>query len=471
MHNKYSTAALSSPTSTFDIDLDDDEHEKAYEAETGDLEVDTLGNSAALQMRHLERERRLKEIDQTFLNVVEEADKQIRTASQSFTETASIHDEETIRDMEHQILASQPKSKAGKLKERALEVATKQVNRFTKNNEKVRLELQSRTAVGNFDDFLPQSGFRRQENDDVNKPYGVDPDASWVDRSGVMFNTIYSKANRHRSKIGLIALALLLAVASTVTVRALSEPPLIVALPEETLKHLKIIRESLIKSGFHKSQLHDDKTPQFAALAQLAAEATMKELSIDTIKKKTEIQVEKDDLNQPTSFNVAYVEQRVLIERYAVLTIYFETTKESLWKKRDNWLANDRHICDGWYGVRCHEFTSSSDNDGGKAAIVTEMNLASNKITGTLPDEICHLEQLEKLNLEGNNLSGNLPDCIGRLRSLQKLYISFNSFNGKVPDEVCDLRDNKNGMLAELVSDCGGGDKDDIECDCCTECL
>jgi hypothetical protein len=100
--NEYSSTAVSSPSSTFDIDLDEDD----------DTPPDTFLSTAALQVRQLERERRLQAIDRTFQHVLDETDTQIENASLNFTPNGAAHNEENIRNMEHQIIASQPKSVA-----------------------------------------------------------------------------------------------------------------------------------------------------------------------------------------------------------------------------------------------------------------------------------------------------------------------------------------------------------------------
>jgi len=517
--HEYSTAAMSSPTNTFDIDLDDDNESPT---------TDTFESTAALQVRQLERERRLRAIDRTFQNVVDEADEQIRSVSLNFTPDGAAHNEVDIRNMEDQIIASQPKSVAGKIKVKAVEVATQQVNRFTNNDQKYQLEMQSKAAAGNFEDFLPQSNFRSsKENGDSpsqsnfrsleenhskdstesrpKTPAGklkekavqvVEQVTRFAKKSKttfplemqsntavgnfddiqstrnnphantIMFNTILTKCRQHRSQIGLAFLALLLIMATTITVGAISDSPSVLVLSEKTMTNLRLIRGVLIHNGFDRKHFDDEKSPQFTAIVQLAEEVTMKELSIDSVKDKTLAVVEMNHTtNELTNFNVAYAEQLVLIERYVLLAVYYVTTEYAKWKRTDNWLANDRHVCDDWQGVQCRELSSGNIT----LKVVTSINLSSNNMAGSIPKELCSLHQLEVLNLQDNDLSGLVPDCVGRLHSLKKIHLSRNSLRGEIPAGLCTLK--SSGFLKEIVSDCGGGSQDDIECDCCTECL
>ncbi|TKY47808.1 Receptor kinase TMK4 [Spatholobus suberectus] len=76
-------------------------------------------------------------------------------------------------------------------------------------------------------------------------------------------------------------------------------------------------------------------------------------------------------------------------------------------------------FCD-WTGVKC------STNS------VTSINLASQKLSGTLPPDLNSLSQLTTLSLQNNALSGALPS-FANLSMLQKVFLDGNNF-ASVPD-------------------------------------
>ena len=71
--------------------------------------------------------------------------------------------------------------------------------------------------------------------------------------------------------------------------------------------------------------------------------------------------------------------------------------------------------------------------------------LTSNKISGTIPQEIEHLQNLTQLYMEHNLLAGNLPDSIGNLPNLFTLSLSQNKLSGQVPHSIGNL-----SQLSEL---------------------
>ncbi|XP_061369141.1 receptor-like kinase TMK4 [Gastrolobium bilobum] len=69
-----------------------------------------------------------------------------------------------------------------------------------------------------------------------------------------------------------------------------------------------------------------------------------------------------------------------------------------------------------WSGVKC----DSSNR-------VTSINLASKKLSGTLPPDLNSLSQLTYLSLQGNSLSGSLPS-LANLTMLVTVYLDGNNF-------------------------------------------
>lgn len=431
---------MSSPTSTFDIDLDDERANSAG--------ADVLGSSAAFEIRQLERDRRLREIERTFQNVVSEAEStEGQIYENVFTDRGDVHNEVTLTDKEYEIEQSRPKSMAGKLKEKA-------INRVTRNNktfEAFQFEVQSKTAAGNFDDFVPVSDFSSHKQH-TNRP-------SSPNHARLVYN-VAVLARKHSSKIAIAVLIFITMIVTTVTMTAFREDP-ISTLPEETWENLKVIRAALIDEGIQKFPLMDFDSMQFAAVTQLAEEASMKTLSIRSITNNEEVVVSTTTIKSavvPSDFNNAYMERRIVLERYILLCLYYTTSSEGKeWKKKTNWLANNINVCSGWHGIKCMTVVGNDISFD----IVTEIHLSSNDIYGKIPLELSSMSQLQDLSLSNNFLVGQIPKSLGEIKNLKKVDLSRNQITGDVPSTFCNLK-----LLVELITDCGV-----ITCACCTECL
>jgi len=82
-----------------------------------------------------------------------------------------------------------------------------------------------------------------------------------------------------------------------------------------------------------------------------------------------------------------------------------------------------------WYGV---------ETDEGNTA-VTEINMSSNNLTGSIPKELGSLTNLKYLDLDNNKLSGSIPKELGSLENLMELEVSGNSLVGTIPPELGNL--------------------------------
>ncbi|KVI04541.1 hypothetical protein Ccrd_017141 [Cynara cardunculus var. scolymus] len=65
--------------------------------------------------------------------------------------------------------------------------------------------------------------------------------------------------------------------------------------------------------------------------------------------------------------------------------------------------------------------------------LVTTIDLANNKFSGSIPDELLALPGLRYLNLSRNNLTGSISQRIGEMRQLESLDLSMNHLNGRIP--------------------------------------
>ncbi|XP_054792648.1 receptor-like protein 33 isoform X1 [Prosopis cineraria] len=71
--------------------------------------------------------------------------------------------------------------------------------------------------------------------------------------------------------------------------------------------------------------------------------------------------------------------------------------------------------------------------------IFTSIDFSSNRIEGSIPEEMMNFTALHGLNLSNNNLSGLIPSSIGKLKDLESLDLSNNSFTGKIPSQLASL--------------------------------
>jgi hypothetical protein len=97
-------------------------------------------------------------------------------------------------------------------------------------------------------------------------------------------------------------------------------------------------------------------------------------------------------------------------------------------------------LCDGTHAGT--ELTESSRGLHGTlptslgTAELHVLDLATNRISGTLPTEIGRLTHLKKLLLHDNLMSGTLPSELGQLTALTHLYVQGNLFSGSLPSEL-----------------------------------
>lgn len=120
------------------------------------------------------------------------------------------------------------------------------------------------------------------------------------------------------------------------------------------------------------------------------------------------------------------LEQDEMTERDALIALY-DATNGDAWTNNTNW-CTDADLSE-WYGI-------SMDNNGK----VSSINLSSNNLTGTIPDEIGNLEALWILNVPYNQLTGEIPASIGKLTRLRGLYLYRNQLTGNIPPELGNMK-------------------------------
>jgi len=103
----------------------------------------------------------------------------------------------------------------------------------------------------------------------------------------------------------------------------------------------------------------------------------------------------------------------------------YNSTFGPYWTNRDGWLATTTPC--SWYGVTC---------SGGH---VTNLGLIANNLSGTVPESLGNLSNLEVLYLFNNQLAGPIPASLGSLSSLEWLYLHSNQLTGSIPSSLGNL--------------------------------
>ncbi|GKU93331.1 hypothetical protein SLEP1_g6933 [Rubroshorea leprosula] len=67
------------------------------------------------------------------------------------------------------------------------------------------------------------------------------------------------------------------------------------------------------------------------------------------------------------------------------------------------------------------------------------IDLSSNNLIGSIPEELIFLKDLHNLNLSWNHLSGNIPEKIGQMENLESLDFSKNGLSGMIPNSMSSL--------------------------------
>ncbi len=109
-----------------------------------------------------------------------------------------------------------------------------------------------------------------------------------------------------------------------------------------------------------------------------------------------------------------------------ILVALYNATDGPNWFNDTNWLT-DAPLGD-WHGVR-------TDAVGR----VTELNLAENGLSGSIPSDLGQLARLDWLDLADNHLSGPIPADLGRLANLVTLLLDHNELTGSIPRSFGDL--------------------------------
>ncbi|TKY63516.1 LRR receptor serine/threonine-protein kinase GSO2 [Spatholobus suberectus] len=70
---------------------------------------------------------------------------------------------------------------------------------------------------------------------------------------------------------------------------------------------------------------------------------------------------------------------------------------------------------------------------------MTGMDLSCNILTGSIPFQIGHMQQIRALNLSHNCLSGSIPYTFSNLTQIESLDLSYNNLSGEIPSQLTKL--------------------------------
>ncbi len=99
----------------------------------------------------------------------------------------------------------------------------------------------------------------------------------------------------------------------------------------------------------------------------------------------------------------------------ALVDLYNATGGNTTWQY--NWNLNQN--MNTWYGITLNG-----------QGCVTQINLPSAQLSGSLPSSLGNLSYLSKLDLSNNQLTGSIPATLGNLSNLNQLYLDNNQMNG-----------------------------------------
>jgi len=149
-------------------------------------------------------------------------------------------------------------------------------------------------------------------------------------------------------------------------------------------------------------------------------------------------------------------------QQYALKTIYYST-------EGDRWVFNY-----GWSSIGSRERSSMDSpcemagisicrNSGEGKKTVAGLDLDSNNLQGSLPDDMCLLTSLERVSVANNNLE-YLPSCLASLSTLDVLKVEGNPnlLESAINEDSLFCANGRSWDI--LTTDCHEA------CDCCTSC-
>lgn len=128
----------------------------------------------------------------------------------------------------------------------------------------------------------------------------------------------------------------------------------------------------------------------------------------------------------------------------AALTELYQLANGSNWTRQANW-CTDKPLSE-WAGVCL---------SNGR---VLNLYLSGNNLSGTIPESLGQLSNLEYIDLSGNEFSGTLPQSIASMMDNGTLVnVMYNNFSGTLPDAIVNHPRWKDNWLGILPQGAPGG--------------
>ncbi|CAM8889160.1 unnamed protein product [Rhodiola kirilowii] len=100
-------------------------------------------------------------------------------------------------------------------------------------------------------------------------------------------------------------------------------------------------------------------------------------------------------------------------------------------------------------GFGSNRISGSIPDEIGKQINLIQLDMDDNDLRGVIPASIGNLVMLEKLDFSGNRLSGSIPDSLGNLRRLFSLNFANNSLEGEIPFSLRQCNRMQNLLLSQ----------------------
>eukprot|EP00980_Cylindrotheca_fusiformis_P007642 scaffold1605_cov141-Cylindrotheca_fusiformis.AAC.5 len=155
--------------------------------------------------------------------------------------------------------------------------------------------------------------------------------------------------------------------------------------------------------------------------------------------------------------NITEYSDEVKLARYALATFYYSTNGPTTWDEEIRngswmtdapecqWATTSSNQCtDGNYTSLTLDYVGVSGQIPEELALLsglTRLSLrsegaAASSVSGSLPESIGRLGNLETIRLNENNIGGVLPTSIGGLSNVRVFLLSGNSIRGSIPSEI-----------------------------------
>ncbi len=101
----------------------------------------------------------------------------------------------------------------------------------------------------------------------------------------------------------------------------------------------------------------------------------------------------------------------------------YNSTGGPAWFNNTNWLTEPVYL---WYGIELNEDSTR----------VIKIDLTYNNLEGILLPSISNLTSCREIYFGSDLLSGSLPDSLGKMINLEKLFLNENKFSNEIPASI-----------------------------------